>query len=67
MSDKEKKVSPEEAKKALEEEAKKRVDACSKALQATLEENQCSLAVSMLVAEQGNMPQIRVVPVAPKE
>ena len=59
---KKEKVTEEEAQKILSKKAQEKVEKCSKELEALLRKHDCSLSVGMLVTQQGNFPQVQIVP-----
>ncbi len=56
------KISTDAAKAALESEMKERADRCAGEFQKLLETHNCDVRISMLVTQQGNMPQLQFVP-----
>jgi oligoendopeptidase F len=57
----EKKMTAAEAKATLDREDQVRRERCSQKIEKALQEENCELAVSMLILPQGNFPQIQVV------
>jgi hypothetical protein len=53
----------EEAKKVLTEANQKKVAECGRDIQKALQEHGCRIEVAMVITPQGNIPQMKIVPV----
>lgn len=51
-----------EAKKILEKEQKDRMAQAQKELEEVMKKHNCDLSVSMIITQQGNIPQIAIIP-----
>jgi len=56
------KIESEQEQQARLQEQQERMQRCTERLAKLLEEERCTLHVAMLVTPQGNLPQVRVVP-----
>lgn len=54
-------ISSEEAQKVLEQEKEARIKQCGEEIQASLAKHNCSLTAVIMVAQNGNFPQISII------
>lgn len=55
------KLTEQKARELLEKQNKENVDNCSAEVQEVLEKHNCAFNVSVIVTQNGNYPQLRIV------